>query len=468
MIQIHPSPTADTRTCDWSKVTRETLLASSEQHIRDIRAGLAFFADLLAQAGARHDHDKITAIDHFHSDFRTGFKQTGWWDNHRRVNRHHLADEDGIPADVNLVDVLDFVADCVMAGMARSGSVRPLALSSDLLQRAFANTAALLIANVELVPAPPPGASASPPLAAEPRRDDDATRAGWEACRAQMVTAARTHADMVGEKGGGSSEGAAAMTAVLWLASLMEKATPAPPLAAEGTAAPPDLTEIERLIAAVEDAAVEYERGGGDGRDDLLATLITARLALSAAVRALAATARCGCGAVATCHLCPGCARGLLSTSLGGEGDGGSSAGPTGNGDAPGLAVSMPPGRTPGTPTVEGFSPPRAPAPSPAPREAPSAGFLRGVRAAARVLAGQGIDARPHLALLGAETEAEIAETLARAPAPAQRDATCAGCGHAPHGEGECAGTVTEISQCGCLAAAPSPSGNPGKETNRG
>ena len=164
-IKIHPSPTADTRTCDWSKVTRETLLASSEQHIRDIGAGLGFFAGLLQAAALRHDHDKITGIDRFHADFRTGFKQTGWWDNHRKVNRHHLAEADGTPADVNLIDVLDFITDCTMAGLARSGSVRPLALDPAVLQRAFDNTAALLLANVEVVPAP---ASPSPSSAPDP------------------------------------------------------------------------------------------------------------------------------------------------------------------------------------------------------------------------------------------------------------------------------------------------------------
>lgn len=43
MIVIRPSPTADTRTCDWSKVTKEQLLESSIQHIGDIHAGLDFF-----------------------------------------------------------------------------------------------------------------------------------------------------------------------------------------------------------------------------------------------------------------------------------------------------------------------------------------------------------------------------------------------------------------------------------------
>lgn len=150
MIKIRPSPTADTRTCDWSKVTKETLYRSSVQHIEDVWQGMRFFVRQLEKSAARHDHDKLLAIDHFHRDFQTGFKETGWWDNHRKVNRHHLTQADGIPSDVNLIDVLDHVVDCVMAGMARSGSVTPLALPPEVLARAFANTVEMLKAQVEV------------------------------------------------------------------------------------------------------------------------------------------------------------------------------------------------------------------------------------------------------------------------------------------------------------------------------
>jgi hypothetical protein len=154
MIEISPSPTADTRTCEFATVTRETLLASSVQHIGDVRKALRFFADQIAEASDRHDEDKITDIDSFHADFVTGFAETGWWDRHRLKNRHHLMQEDGIPADVNLVDVLDFVADCVMAGMARSGTVYPLDLPLQVLGRAFTNTVALLQSQVVRLEAP--------------------------------------------------------------------------------------------------------------------------------------------------------------------------------------------------------------------------------------------------------------------------------------------------------------------------
>lgn len=144
MITVQKSATADTRTCDYANVSKAVLLASSKQHIDDVRQALGFFATQLGWAGRQHDTDKITDIDGFHRDFLTGFKQTEWWDRHRKLNRHHLTNEDGIPKDVNLIDVLDFIADCVMAGMARSGSVYELKLPPELLERAFQNTVELL------------------------------------------------------------------------------------------------------------------------------------------------------------------------------------------------------------------------------------------------------------------------------------------------------------------------------------
>lgn len=78
----------------------------------------------------------------------TGFEKHDWWDRHKKLNRHHLLEAEGIPEDVNLVDVLDMIADCVMAGMARSGSVYPVNLSSEILVRAFQNTVDLLKAEV--------------------------------------------------------------------------------------------------------------------------------------------------------------------------------------------------------------------------------------------------------------------------------------------------------------------------------
>lgn len=184
MIRIKKSQTADTRTCDFANVSRETLGASSAQHIADIRLALGFFAQLLHRTAAVHDTDKLTDLDSFHADFVTGFTASAWWERHRTLNRHHLTEPDGIPADVNLIDVLDYIADCVMAGMARSGSVYPLHLPPELLERAFQNTVALL-QNAVVVDEPP----APPEWVA--RQEAEAVQAREDTTGEELVPASR-------------------------------------------------------------------------------------------------------------------------------------------------------------------------------------------------------------------------------------------------------------------------------------
>lgn len=152
MITIRKSPTADTRTCDFANTSKETLYASSEQHIADVQAGLRFLIHQLANVAQVHDEDKLADIDGFHADFVHGFVEphTTWWTKHRQLNRHHLNVADGVPEDVNLLDVLDYIVDCTMAGMARSGSVRPIEIAPAVLMRAFHNTCALLERNVRV------------------------------------------------------------------------------------------------------------------------------------------------------------------------------------------------------------------------------------------------------------------------------------------------------------------------------
>jgi hypothetical protein len=152
MIEIQKSPTADTRTCDAAAVSKEQLLYSSRQHIGDVVKAIAFFSGKLVEAAGEHDYDKLTEIGWFHSNFVTGFRETGWWDNHRKIHRHHLDKADGVPGNVNLLDVLEHIADCVTAGMARSGSVYELKLPDELLQRAFRNTIELLKTQVVMKP----------------------------------------------------------------------------------------------------------------------------------------------------------------------------------------------------------------------------------------------------------------------------------------------------------------------------
>lgn len=151
MITIKKAPVADTRTCDWSKVTKSDLLTASKMHIKDVSKGMLFLAEKLKVAGTNHDHTKISHIDEFYKNFQTGFKNANWYEMHQEAERHHLSNPKYIQDDVNLIDVLEMIVDGVMAGMARSGEYRRDEFNPEVLIKAFENTVNLVLDNVKVV-----------------------------------------------------------------------------------------------------------------------------------------------------------------------------------------------------------------------------------------------------------------------------------------------------------------------------
>lgn len=65
------------------------------------------------------------------------------------TERHHL--NDSVPEDVNLIDVLEMVIDCTVAGLARSGSVYDITIPEDVLKKAIDNTKQMIIDNVDVI-----------------------------------------------------------------------------------------------------------------------------------------------------------------------------------------------------------------------------------------------------------------------------------------------------------------------------
>lgn len=157
-VVLRKAPVADSRTCDYANVTKEQLLEASRLHIQDVGRAMSFFVSKMLRAAVDHDYDKLTEIDHFLSDFHTGFKETGWHENHKRIHRHHLNYPEGVPDDVDLIDILEYIADCVSAGMARKGSVYPVEIDPEVLMRAFKNTGKKLEAAVVVVEPEPESA----------------------------------------------------------------------------------------------------------------------------------------------------------------------------------------------------------------------------------------------------------------------------------------------------------------------
>lgn len=71
-------------------------------------------------------------------DFASG----KWYQNHVNTERHHLLSR--CPEDVNLLDVIEMIVDCVCAGKTRSGEIGGLEITPDILETAMKNTVKLV------------------------------------------------------------------------------------------------------------------------------------------------------------------------------------------------------------------------------------------------------------------------------------------------------------------------------------
>ena len=72
----------------------------------------------------------------------TDFRESEWYKMHIKTERHHI--NDYVQENVDLIDVLEMIADCTSAGLARSGDVREITIDKDVLYKAFQNTCKLV------------------------------------------------------------------------------------------------------------------------------------------------------------------------------------------------------------------------------------------------------------------------------------------------------------------------------------
>ena len=143
MITIYKNPNGDTRTAP-KNVTFEQFQEANDMHIEDVRAVMYELSKMIDNRGENHDCTKKSQEKMFYDNFLsainkgTDFVNDEWYQLHIRSERHHLLSN--CPKDVNLVDVLEMIVDCVCAGLARSGEVRDLEIDEDILNRAVKNT----------------------------------------------------------------------------------------------------------------------------------------------------------------------------------------------------------------------------------------------------------------------------------------------------------------------------------------
>ena len=157
MITIQETKKCDTRALKpGEKLSEEDVKKDTEAHIEAVKLCGDFLCKKIREQFAEHDHTKLGEyLPAFAKALSTGFKgkefkKQDWWQIHL-TERHHLNDK--VPEDVNLIDVLEMICDCVSAGMARTGEVYDVSLPDDVLRKAFANTVEMLKSQIEVVPA---------------------------------------------------------------------------------------------------------------------------------------------------------------------------------------------------------------------------------------------------------------------------------------------------------------------------
>ena len=126
-------------------------------HRTDVKSMMSSLADAIKTTGENHDLTKIQEPERslFYRELcekiagkMDRFTDGEWYPMHCKTERHHLNEH--CPDNVNLIDVLEMICDCVCAGMARSGSVYPVTIPNEILQKAVENTVNMCIESVRL------------------------------------------------------------------------------------------------------------------------------------------------------------------------------------------------------------------------------------------------------------------------------------------------------------------------------
>ena len=155
-IKIKRNILGDTRTATRVPDFYEFVDANNE-HRKDVSNMMNMVANMVRDSGKNHDYTKSDEPHRslFYRELceviekkTNSFEDGEWYPMHYKTERHHL--NKYCPEDVNLIDVLEMICDCVCAGMARSGNVYPIEISSEILQKAVANTEQMLIDAVKL------------------------------------------------------------------------------------------------------------------------------------------------------------------------------------------------------------------------------------------------------------------------------------------------------------------------------
>ena len=145
---IKRSVNADSRSATDKSI--ESLTKDTKSHINDVCNCMKWLSDLINDQAHKHDHTKLDMIDEFHRALNSGhIKDTPWYNKHITMERHHL--KSYVPDNVNLIDIIEHISDCCMAGLARSGTIYDIDIDPDILLLAVKNTVDLIKNNTTVI-----------------------------------------------------------------------------------------------------------------------------------------------------------------------------------------------------------------------------------------------------------------------------------------------------------------------------
>ncbi len=152
-IKIKTNPNGDTRTA-LKNISFKQFHEANLSHISDVKRVMRVLGTELTLKGISHDFTKIAYEEEFYKDFLAtmnegkDFVSGDWYQKHIHEEKHHPFSY--CHDDINLLDIIETIVDCVCAGKARSGEIRPLEFNMDILQKAVINTTKLIDQMVEV------------------------------------------------------------------------------------------------------------------------------------------------------------------------------------------------------------------------------------------------------------------------------------------------------------------------------
>ena len=147
MVAIHKNPHGDPSTAPKG-ITFNQFQEANDSHRNGVNQVISVISLKLSENGVKHDWTKKSEEKMFYNDFieamagEIDFVSGEWYQLHINTERHHLLSR--CPEDVNLLDVIEMIVDCVCAGKTRSGEVRNLEISTEILEKALKNTVKLV------------------------------------------------------------------------------------------------------------------------------------------------------------------------------------------------------------------------------------------------------------------------------------------------------------------------------------